>query len=292
MSTRILVPLDGSPLSERVFPLLRLLADRLPSPVGVELVRCYEPPSEQYLISDLTLLPAVPTETTPSLASLLDEYLDKRKALLPDLKVSTRTEVGEAASGILARAEHSDLILMASHGRSGLGRWLLGSVAYKVARGATIPVLVVGAQALEEAPSEPVEIKRILVGLDGSPCADRALQRAADMAYHLRAELLLYRGVRLTTAVHEMVARANQEKLEAARVYLEERAAALRDLVPVEIEVREAGSSAGIVECAGDTGVDLVVVGSHGRSGLVRWAVGSQTDHALHYSPCPVLVTH
>lgn len=177
----MLVPLDGSPLSERVFPLLRLLADRLPSPVAVELLRCYESPAQQYLISDLTLLPSAPP-SGPSLSSLMDDYLERKKAELPGLAISTNAVAADAASGILERAEHNDLILMASHGRGGLGRWLMGSVAHKVVRGATISVLVVSATALSVEPTGPPQIGRILVGWDGSDCAERALQRAADLA--------------------------------------------------------------------------------------------------------------
>lgn len=271
--------------------MLRLLADHLPAPVQIELARCYEPPAQQYLISDLTLLPTLP-DSGPSLPSLLLEYLDKRKEQLSGLNVTTNALAADAAAGILERCEHNDLVLMASHGRSGLGRWLMGSVAHKVSRGATIPVLVIGSKLLSQETSTPVRIAKILVALDGSPCAERALQRAADWAHHLGASLILYRGVTQTTVIHELVARANQEKMDDAKAYLERLAATVSGLVKVEVAIREAQSSAGVVECAAEHEADLIVVGSHGRSGLVRWTVGSQTDHVLHHAPCPVLVTH
>jgi nucleotide-binding universal stress UspA family protein len=179
---------------------------------------------------------------------------------------------------------------MASHGRGGLGRWLMGSVANKVTRGATKPVLVIGAKAIGKEERLPAKVERILVGLDGSADSERALQRAADIAHHLEASLILYRGVTQTTVFHEVVAEANRKEMELAQTYVDNLASQLRGLVKVETAVREAFSSAGIVEHAAETKADLIVVGSHGRSGLVRWIIGSQAERALHDAHCPVLL--
>jgi nucleotide-binding universal stress UspA family protein len=269
--------------------MLRLLAGRLPAPVRVELLRCYETPASLYLISDLTLLPDAPTPG-PSLASLMLDYLEKKKEELPGVEVTTNAIASDAPTAILERAESSDLVLMASPGRGGLGRWLMGSVANKVTRGATKPVLVIGAKAIGKEERLPAKVERILVGLDGSADSERALQRAADIAHHLEASLILYRGVTQTTVFHEVVAEANRKEMELAQTYVDNLASQLRGLVKVETAVREAFSSAGIVEHAAETKADLIVVGSHGRSGLVRWIIGSQAERALHDAHCPVLL--
>lgn len=95
-----------------------------------------------------------------------------------------------------------------------------------------------------------------------------------------------------STAFHDLAPTNQGGQVEAARLHLEQKAAALRDLVPVEVVVRASGASAGIVACAAEKNADLVVVGSHGRTGWVRWMLGSQTDEVLHHAHSPVLITH
>lgn len=177
MFQNILVPLDGSVQAEQAIPIAARAARA--SQGTITLVR---------VLSSAELLPYIFAALEPSTYSVDVEtsnaYL-QAVAQGPDLTdVTVRTEVhtGLAASTILdrIRANNADLVVMTSHGRSGLVRWALGSVASKVARQSEAPVLVIReADSLPAAP--PADSPRIaLVALDGSPAAEAALVPATQ----------------------------------------------------------------------------------------------------------------
>lgn len=143
MFTRIVVALDGSQASEQVLDEAAELARRLGVPL--RLLR----------VADLTVLRVGMTDAAFAYASLGSEIAEEREraahyleAVARPLRASGLTVTAEAtsgfaAAGILAAARPGDLLAIASHGRSGPARWLLGSVAEEVARKATVPVLLV-----------------------------------------------------------------------------------------------------------------------------------------------------
>lgn len=286
---RILIPLDGSELSERVFPYARLLKSTMPDS-EVELLRCFEPPASIYLIPELAV-PATSMFGEGELGSAIKDYL-KRKAEELELEETTVwVAISDPATEILSRSEEFNLILMASHGRGGLGRWLMGSVANKVTRGTTVPTMVVSAKAMEIAATQAPNFDTILVAYDGSPAAERAVFKAASLARAFNATLHLYQGVVQVAMPHHVVVEANLADLENTSEALAQLAARL-DGVKTHVEVREVGVSTGIVEYAQEINAGLVVIGSHGKSGLARWMIGSETEHVLHEAHSPVLVTH
>ncbi|MFA5506093.1 MAG: universal stress protein [Vulcanimicrobiota bacterium] len=289
MINKILVPLDGSKLSERIFPLLRLLAPGCSPSLEIDLVRCYEPPGLYYPFPEVAnLLNDVLTDDVQ--LKVATEYLEQKKAELSEFKVNTRVLSGKPSVEILEAGAEADLILMASLGHGGLGRWLLGSTTVKVTRGATVPVLVVGAKTLEiETPSKTA-IKRIVVGLDGSEPAEQALLQAADLARNLGAELYLYQAVSRLSFYSEEFPQILERELEIAEEYLKALARELGDL-SVSVLVRDVGDSLEIAEYAEEVEADLLVLGSHGKGGVARWVLGSQTEIALQEASCPVLIT-
>ena len=160
MKKKYLVPLDGSELAEHALPWAKLLGEKYER--QVELMQCYEPMASVYLLPDFAPPPVYDDQS--GVFEEIDNYLKKQvRALPPGLATITRCE-GDAAAAILDRSESGEVeaVIMASHGRGGLGRWLLGSVATKVVRGIRLPVLVVNAQA--EVPPHP-KLRRILVPL-------------------------------------------------------------------------------------------------------------------------------
>lgn len=286
MSTRILVPLDGSELSEKVFPWVKYLARHMA--VEVELVRSFEPPGTIYLVPDLAVSTVNPFEDN-QLGELVLNYLEEASRKLEDLGASTRMLVGDPATEILNRSKKFDLVLMASHGRGGLGRWLMGSVSSKISRAIEVPLMVVGARAIES--ERPVKVERVVVPVDGSAPSERAFDKAVEWARRFGAKVLLYHGVPQLPVAHQAMLEANQENMEAARQELEDLARPVEG-VEVETHAREASGAPGIVDFAAEMAADLIVMGSYGKSGLVRWVLGSATERVLQQAHCPVLVTH
>jgi nucleotide-binding universal stress UspA family protein len=184
------------------------------------------------------------------------------------------------------------MVLMASHGRGGLGRWLMGSVATKVTRGATVPVLIVNARQMASRQiAAPPCMETLMVAYDGSPAAERAVFRAASLARGFGATLHIYEGLSQVAMPHQVVIEANQQNLLKATERVRNLAQTLPG-VKTQVEVREVGVSTGIVEYANEIKADLLVIGSHGKSGLERWMIGSETEAVLQEASCPVLVTH
>lgn len=281
MSYKILVPLDGSPQSETVIPFLRLLASK--TAVELKLMRCYEPISDVYSIpADMMSLDtyAVLNETIP--ASLAD-YLEGLQGQLDGIHTSTSVKRGPAAMEILAEggSVFTDLVVMASHGRRGFSRWLLGGVTTKVVRSAEKPVLVVaGADAKEP------KLDCIMVAVDGSDCSLRAFEKARELATAVGAELLLYQAIRMS-----MSGADPEPEMNAAQDYLQRLADSCTGL-KTRVRVYPTDSAPYLVERAEELGADLIVVGSHGRQGLSRLLMGSVAEHTLHHARCPIMVVH
>jgi nucleotide-binding universal stress UspA family protein len=290
MLQKVVVPLDGSELSEGVFPWLRFLAEKLQPDAEIVLIRAFEPPSTVYLLPEL----AVPTSNAFSddyLGGAILEYLEEKQEELKPMNVTFHMCVGEPASEILEQSKEADLILLASHGRGGLGRWLMGSVATKVARGSATPTMVIGAKVLEAQHSKISKITKILVPLDGSEASERALSKAVEFAKQLDARLVLYQGVSQVDMQHQFALETNRTGLLYAEEYLKRLAGAI-EVVETSVHVAETYGGTGISSYAEDIKADLIVMGSHGRSGLVRWVLGSETEKVLQEAHCPVLVTH
>ena len=172
--------------------------------------------------------------------------------------------------GILhgAADARADLIAIGTHGRSGAGRALLGSVTEDVLRHSTLPVLTVRERSVLQ------PFRRIAVALDDSICAERALDFALQIATEDAAGLHLFHlaggGFDLSKA-----SRRVPDSVPSVSTYYE----------------YDAGD-AGLAICAFAERIkaDLVAVGSHGRKGIARAFLGSVAETTVRHSPCPVLV--
>jgi nucleotide-binding universal stress UspA family protein len=223
---------------------------------------------------------AVLNETIP--ASLRD-YLEAKRSELGALVSRTSVECGPAAGQILevSGSEEIDLVVMASHGRRGLDRWLLGGVTTKVLRASPKPVLVVAGENVREP-----RLNTILVAMDGSECSLRAFERARDLATALGAVLILYRAVRMSWSGKDP-----EPELKEVQDDLERLAATCAGL-ETRVRVYPTDSSPQIVERSEELGADLIVMGSHGRQGLQHLFMGSVAEHTVHHSRCPIMVCH
>lgn len=200
-------------------------------------------------------------------------------------------------AGILDYAdEHEmDLIVMGTHGRRALGRMLMGSVAREVVRQANCPVLTVRAGGDAEVGRE---IRRILVPVDFSDYArlgfDYAVQVAETFGAHLQVlhvvEEALYPDFYYPIlASSGDVPAETRDRLEEALGEWMEEAGGRPDDVDLELHVGAGRAASEIATFAEEHASDLIVLCSHGRTGLERVLVGSVAEGTIRRAPCPVL---
>lgn len=305
MKRTILVALDGSPQAETVLP------------HAVAAARATN--------STLTLLQVVASgrmlETTiwpmgvPA-GSMLDSaeerriayaYLQTTASKHHDSGVEFATQVleGDPATEIIQRAqtgEDAGMIAMATHGRSGIGRWVFGSVAEKVLHGATVPLLLVHAPS-DTTPGPagraPDGYKTILVPLDGSRFAEQALAEAMELAASSDATLLLVTVVPTLEDIiyasggmvpywlsvdQEATAKAAQQEMDIVARRVQARGIRAQGIVARGWPAEE------ILCVAAKEHADLIVMATHGRTGFANFWLGSTAMKVIQRANRPVLL--
>jgi nucleotide-binding universal stress UspA family protein len=285
MYTKILVPLDGSSFAEQVLPYVRLFAETYR--ISVEFLRVNDPDIRP------PFWPQPPAR----------EYF--KQVATRYFSVSTPfdhvEESGKPAEVIVDRAKRDPayLIAMATHGLSGARRWLLGSVASKVAHITTNPLLFIR-PADSQDPAKPITLETVFVPLDGSGLAEKILPHVIALAKKMKLEVHLVRVYMLPADAYMvgdgvyMQALGQQKEAikKAAETYLEGKVEELRAegfdrVVSTAIEGDAAGE---IIDLASRTPNSLVAMSSHGGSGIAQWVFGSVTEKVIHHSRDPVLV--
>jgi nucleotide-binding universal stress UspA family protein len=290
MITRILVPLDGSELSEEALPYAVEIARRADG--EIVLITAIQPVG----IWDATAS-AINWEREEKVA---EEYLEERREHLEAHQVKARQVRmhGDAAVAILEASEDeaADLIVMSTHGRSGITRWLFGSVADRVINHSLRPLLVIR-PGDGEAGRAPV-FKKILVPLDGSRAAESVLPFVKEIAGLFDSSLVLYHAIPPISAYpgFETVnppadGRALEDMQRQARELLSERARRLEgEGIKTTIAVSVDLPMDGILHAAEETGADLIAIGTHGRSGLGRLLLGSVASGVTSRARIPCLL--
>ncbi|MBN9420628.1 MAG: universal stress protein [Candidatus Eremiobacteraeota bacterium] len=255
---KILVPLDGSPRSESVLPLTHRLAERWQAEMLA--LRVVDPTAGSG--ADPLVL-ALSQSTYQQMIEDAQEYLEGVARSHPPMR--TLHEVGAPGACIqeVARREGCDLIVMATHGHSGFVRWLWGSVAEGVARGAVCPTLLV------RSPDTPDAFREILIPTDGSA-------PSLEVARHLGRFI----GPETRVTLLQCGDGANQEELR--------RQADGRPWMRWECVATPAPQ--GIFDWLVKNECDLVAMSTHGRDGLAHLWSGSKVEEVARQSKCPVLV--
>ena len=296
MYSKILVPLDGSTTAEKVLPYARYLTGRFRVPLELfAIVDIGEVAS--HMVSDKARFLDNIIEVA---VRRLTEYLRGVATSFKAGNVSCSVERGKPGDTIIEKAETDKamLVMMATHGRSGMNRFLLGSVAEKVLRGTVNPLLLV--RATDEAKStEEATLKSVIVPLDGSKIAEGVLPTVAEMAKKLDLEAELFRAYHIPYNVYgddggfsgsyeELVGGVRDE----AREYLEKKAAELRVLgVPkVSCVIKEGLAGDEIIALGRKSADNLIAMSSHGRSGVKRWVLGSVAETVVRHSGAPALI--
>lgn len=292
MFTKILLPLDGSALAERA--LLPALTVARHNNAEVMLVRVPEA-AQMFIPAEGGLGMHYPDRAQEQARAAAWTYLQGLQAErgVNGVPLKARLADGDVASALVdaATEERADLIVMSSHGYSGVTRWVLGSVAEKVLRDAACPVLIV---------RTPQPIQRVLIPLDGSPLAGHVLAPALDVAEAFGAQVTLLRV--LADVVPEDLAdldelerglrdRMLDEVHQNAQSYLEGIAAAFaRPGLEIKTLVSAGPVAQAILKQAELGGIDLIAMATHGRTGLRRWIYGSVTEKVLHSAATSMLV--
>jgi nucleotide-binding universal stress UspA family protein len=268
---KILVPLDGSELSKKVLVPVARLAEKLGATVRA--IRVLDG-----ITADRAMLHGEDPRA-PAAADLERSLAPLARAGIP---VGWDTYVGDAATRILqdADAQRATLIAMATHGRSGVQRWVRGSVAERVLRESAVPVLLVNPHTM----GASLPIRRILVPLDGSELSAQVLPLVLDFArvHGSEVELLHVIEPGLDALASPLPASEHIETIDR-----------FRDRLPgVEVVLRAArGEPASVIlETAEREPFDLIAMSTHGRSGVARWAFGSTAENVLRAASSPLLV--
>jgi nucleotide-binding universal stress UspA family protein len=278
---RILIPLDGSRLAAAVVPVAEALArDHEAEILLLRALTARRSPDEEA---------EVQAEAEAYLAGVAEEL---RRRGLP--AVEWRVWYNDPAQAIVdaATSNQVDLVTMATHGRSGLGRLFLGSVAESVVRRAPVPVLLVrGAPSAERG-----AIGRILVPLDGSEASEAVLAVVAGLAGPFDFTIDLLHVIEpLTPAALAEVGSQADELLRRRYAEAEAHLAGLAERLEgrglrVRWTARLGIAAEKIQEYADEEKVGLIAMTTHGRSGLGRLFLGSVAERVLRTSRVPVLL--
>lgn len=290
----VLVPVDGSERSEKA---LRFALTLVPAGGAIRLLTVVKPADWRMSFMPESQSAEVVHRYISDEADASIQATAARLRAVSGIEVTTLLANGDPSEEILAAASDPaiSMIVMSSAGRGALGRIQLGSVADRVARSSTVPVVIV--RDKENALLERAKIDRVVVPLDGSKRALRALPVAVRLAKQLTIPVLLVTakdpdnlmlayGSSLNTAAYEQIVeeidRATAARLEAPARELESAG------VSVDRTVVTGAAAHAISSVCGDN--DLIVMTSHGRGGMVRWMIGSVAEKLVREAPVPVML--
>jgi nucleotide-binding universal stress UspA family protein len=309
MFKRILVPLDGSARAESALP------------VAARIARTYG--------GSVILLQVV--ETLREYGAYLKTIIDEEKAdaqsylkgvaksdELAGVEVEVKVLAGAIGPTILetARTTHANLVVLCSHGYTGMQRWMLGSVSEQIARHAPLPVLILreGATLSMLSPQKPV---RALVPLDGSPFSEAVFEPVSylvsGLAYSVgqEGELHLLRVIDLPFTSGRLRSQAiidtqtREQARQQAKDYLDRLSARLDEAGLEELNIAATTSVESDPDIAevitrqaegagnekGENGAFmLIAMATHGRGGMSQFVMGSVTERVLHHTKLPLLV--
>jgi len=209
-------------------------------------------------------------------------------------RARTVVRSGDPGEEILKVAAETDarMLVLSTHGRSGIGRWLHGSTAGRLLRGSSVPVVAVGPRA--KTPVTPAKVERIMVPLDGSPFSEQALPVARELAAALGARVSVVRAVQYATALYPhmvpviYVPQIDDALTESAQAYLASQLLKLNDVAGESLVLRGLTADS-LIDFVELKNIDLVVMTTHARAGLGRSLLGSTADRMLECK-APVLL--
>lgn len=320
MFQRILVPLDGTEGSEHAIPIAARIAHASQATIvfirvipSLKEVGAYAPAANE----PTTVPPSTFEKDLADAASYLSETIAAYAEDLQGIPTEMDLSFGAASPTIFSTAqlEHTDLIIMCSHGETGMKRSVFGSFAQQAVRHSPVPVLVLNEHGVMLPPPDSPHPLRILVALDGSALSEAALEPLAHLLAactipQRKGEIHLLRVVDLPPAPGKFGSQAFipdsllEETRQEAETYLRTVADRLRTELlagttftvtsSVAISTDVAGTIVKLAEQAEAAQptdqYDVIAMASHGRSGLKRLIMGSVTEHVLGATKLPLLI--
>ena len=291
----IVVPLDGSSLAEQALPMAVAVAERAGAKLKLVLVH----------------QPIVMMEPGPASAKIEYAMREADSEYLSSVAARYRERLGQLVSSAVVHGIHvaqslsiyakeeGDLVIMTTHGRGGLRRAWLGSVADQLIRSSEVPVLVIR-PGENQVTTVDTALKEIVVGLDGSALAEAALGPAMALARLWDAEICLMQVVEpaiLGDAAHLTFASGYSDMLtairrETAQDYIKDIAQHLREAGVRATGVAIVGGAVPetLIDLATPDRIGLMVVTTHGLGGVKRLLLGSIADKLVRGAKVPVLV--
>jgi nucleotide-binding universal stress UspA family protein len=279
---RVLVPLDGSELAERAIPYAK------------NLVKARD--------NEVTLF-TVSIASVEQLDRPMKAYLELNAKELQSqgIKASTAIAYGNAADEIIKFADKNkiDLIILSTHGHSGIKRWALGSVALKVLHGTCIPVLLIKSRTHKTA---KVEFKKILLPLDGSSFSEASIPYVKELAKGTGGEIVILRvseppvlpadrSPAIKPSWEEYRDMLMAEIQRQAEKYLEGIRANLgKSGIKARSQATVGKAAENILQVAQKEDINLITMTTHGRTGVSRWVYGSVASRITEESLQPVLL--
>ncbi|HSJ08156.1 MAG TPA: universal stress protein [Longimicrobiales bacterium] len=299
MFRNIVVPLDGSTFSEHALPQAVDIARR--SGARLHLVQVHEPPTAQVYPDGL---PVYDERWDGSVRAQTEEYLRSvAHRAMEKAGVSPVTELldGPVSGAIAAYAGEveADLVVMTTHGRGGISRAWVGSVADALVRRAPVPLLLIRPKEQDIDWTSTAEARHVLIALDGSELAEGILGPALRLGSLVGARFTLVRVVlpvpfvigQHATGPAFDEAGAAQSRLNAV-AYLDRVAESLQARgADVAVDtVFHTVPALGILDYAATHAVDMIAMATHGRGGWSRVALGSVADKVMRGTMMPVML--
>jgi len=301
MLDQILVTLDGSEFGEHALPFAKTIAEKTRASVNIAHVSCCEPPTD--------LLQNTPFQYEGvNMAHYEERHAEEQRAYLKRHEEAMKGELPEnrICSALLegyvtealerhAREINANLIVMTTHGRTGVSRAWLGSVADSLVRNSSFPLLVI--RPLEDGTTFPtVSFQRFLVPLDGSETGEEILGPTTDLARAMGAHLTLLHVVSPQLTVGARVSPLPSGHLEDRTAKAEDYLAGVaerleKDGVEADYRIESHFAPArAILNTAEEENVDLIAIATHGYTGVKRALLGSVTDKVLRGAKWPLLL--
>ncbi|GHO48758.1 universal stress protein UspA [Ktedonospora formicarum] len=308
MMRQIIVPLDGSARAESALPIAAHIARAHEGTLSLIRIVGASADYAWYAGEMAMMLPEVMEAERKEATDYLAQVA--ASPALRHLDVKTKVIEGETAHEILAFAhtQQADMIVLCSHGARGLKRWMLGSVAHKIARHSSVPVLILreGERLPLALTEQATRSVRVLVPLDGSALAEEALKPAIALSQALSAPDKAAIHLLCVLPVYDLATSVESAQLiKEARTYLkqvedelQQKQAQKTTLTVTSALIQDTEVALALVNYGEEASpnmehsrrCDLIAMATHGRGGLKRWVMGSIAERVLEKTKLPLLV--